>query len=985
MQSRSLMTETGNCFNQVGIDPFPQIIGGWNGITTLSCLAIDGVNKKILVTGYSASNDVSSSGAFTTYEYSDCTIQEGTKTYFIAVAPDPGFQILIVQYSTGAFEQVFYELDGALGNLISQRRLMGVAMSSASIIYLTTAYGDNVFISAFQYASGSSNIAPIFQKKYGYTSYMFSGMIAKYDLSNNRMYFGGSYLQRPCILGISLTTGIYQTFVRFDATNANPSGEYLIKKIGLNHNTDVFQITCIESIGATGSMLGFVLFKDVGGTSNTPQRGWYYDQPDTMYCIDVQLSTTQFTFLYSQTNTDTFTSCGAVTLNAGSSPQTTVRIIRTLSAIPNKYYPSNGHADPSGFNVYEIGSLKAINSDTYFQNAGFINKWPKSSTSCLTQTEQYDTMTLDFQTDFVTAGGFYSSVDTALVPFSVNLTNQFRIYSTASYNSAAPPEVTLSSLLSLNAVELPATCLAYSYGGITTSPLANITYIVGQANQTSTASGFTYSKTCTETLVWVYYALLQNGSALPNFITFTGVHPTLTVTVYTTNSAHAGTYVVVVFGALNGGPNKQIIITVTINAGTTTNTSPPFFRKSFQDYILMQTGTIESIALPQIIDDQDSDQVTVSLQNQKGPSAVPAFIQLRNNQIRLTPQSGDAGVYKIVVILNDNHSGGSLETSYMLVIQVYRSQLTRDKNKPVIKIDPKNDQVNDTERLNATISDNMMKILSIDSNGKLKIKLNEDLSNNIDPKILVKFIRLYLNDDSNEQLLKFDFVKYQDRVLTLQLLFQDKSSVSMTQKRDKLIMKVQQENQKDYLAQKEIPPQSNQNSDNILDQTNDVLQITLNSILYGSMGLSIFLGNFMQLLWGMINTLQLASHTPLFTINYSAEVNEFLKAIFDVSTFDPIESNQYIQRVFKLEDIENYPPYNDRFEFTGYDSSNFLYLLGGFPVLFIFKYLLILIIYLSFNLTIVALQLKSQKIKKRQYSLYYHQSFSIGLRVYSKD
>jgi len=44
-----------------------------------------------------------------------------------------------------------------------------------------------------------------------------------------------------------------------------------------------------------------------------------------------------------------------------------------------------------------------------------------------------------------------------------------------------------------------------------------------------------------------------------------------------------------------------------------------------------------------------------------------------------------------------------------------------------------------------------------------------------------------------------------------------------------------------------------------------------------------------------------------------------------VTNFDLFDSGDQLQRIFHLDDSDNYPPYNAYFDYLGYDSSNFLY------------------------------------------------------------
>jgi hypothetical protein len=95
----------------------------------------------------------------------------------------------------------------------------------------------------------------------------------------------------------------------------------------------------------------------------------------------------------------------------------------------------------------------------------------------------------------------------------------------------------------------------------------------------------------------------------------------------------------------------------------------------------------------------------------------------------------------------------------------------------------------------------------------------------------------------------------------------------------------------------------------------------------------------------MINTLQFILHVPLLSIPLPPNVMTFFKALFNVITFDFINTDPKIQAVFALKDDDSYPPYNDKFDLLGYSTSNTLYNVG-LPVFGILLYFGLLLLYL---------------------------------------
>jgi hypothetical protein len=61
----------------------------------------------------------------------------------------------------------------------------------------------------------------------------------------------------------------------------------------------------------------------------------------------------------------------------------------------------------------------------------------------------------------------------------------------------------------------------------------------------------------------------------------------------------------------------------------------------------------------------------------------------------------------------------------------------------------------------------------------------------------------------------------------------------------------------------------------------------------------------------------------------------FIRALFALITLEALSGEEVIQIMFGLKESESYEPYNNHFDDLGYDSSNFLYLIG-LQVSFIF-------------------------------------------------
>lgn len=86
----------------------------------------------------------------------------------------------------------------------------------------------------------------------------------------------------------------------------------------------------------------------------------------------------------------------------------------------------------------------------------------------------------------------------------------------------------------------------------------------------------------------------------------------------------------------------------------------------------------------------------------------------------------------------------------------------------------------------------------------------------------------------------------------------------------------------------------------------DFLDQTMTQGVIVNIGLSLFLGLSMKLIWNLINTLQILTHIPLLNIVLPANFMLCLKSIIDVSNISiiPKQIQAYLLRPFLIEEPE---------------------------------------------------------------------------------
>ena len=102
----------------------------------------------------------------------------------------------------------------------------------------------------------------------------------------------------------------------------------------------------------------------------------------------------------------------------------------------------------------------------------------------------------------------------------------------------------------------------------------------------------------------------------------------------------------------------------------------------------------------------------------------------------------------------------------------------------------------------------------------------------------------------------------------------------------------------------------------------------MNYMLYGNLGLQIFMSVSMQLLWGMVNTLQLVIHMNMLSVMIPANVQFFFGFIVNIVNFKIVPTKDIINKIIGVKDQLKKSDVSPEFQQTGYESSNLMQNLG---------------------------------------------------------
>ena len=96
---------------------------------------------------------------------------------------------------------------------------------------------------------------------------------------------------------------------------------------------------------------------------------------------------------------------------------------------------------------------------------------------------------------------------------------------------------------------------------------------------------------------------------------------------------------------------------------------------------------------------------------------------------------------------------------------------------------------------------------------------------------------------------------------------------------------------------------------------------------------SFFLGASLNLLFGLINMVQLYTHYPLIDIVFPGNIFSILSAFISIASLDLMTDENFFSNTLDYNPQDGMVAYNERFELLGYDTTSIVYNLGDMSLL----------------------------------------------------
>ncbi|TNV85800.1 hypothetical protein FGO68_gene17649 [Halteria grandinella] len=163
---------------------------------------------------------------------------------------------------------------------------------------------------------------------------------------------------------------------------------------------------------------------------------------------------------------------------------------------------------------------------------------------------------------------------------------------------------------------------------------------------------------------------------------------------------------------------------------------------------------------------------------------------------------------------------------------------------------------------------------------------------------------------------------------------------------------------KNFKIETQLPPQIQFEDNSNIYKISNSAGIGLKSVLYANFGMNLIMAASLQLLWGLINSLQLVVRTPLMGMKFPSHTKAFFSSFIMLTNFDILPSTNLNELVFGYDSAE----YEENFSDLGYDSLNTVDNIGSFLYYLI---LILSIIILAKFTQLIGIQFSLQKLRAR--------------------
>ncbi|CDW78616.1 UNKNOWN [Stylonychia lemnae] len=453
-----------------------------------------------------------------------------------------------------------------------------------------------------------------------------------------------------------------------------------------------------------------------------------------------------------------------------------------------------------------------------------------------------------------------------------------------------------------------------------TSFIPTVDYYVGSLKAQVQIDNYAFTPTCD----YVFSFNIQTNP-VSNFLVFNPT--TMKIDISTNDPILAKIYTVKILATLNDtlitlDQGYQFQLRILINSTSVINTiasklinHAPFFVESLQQLDLFVNQTL-NYKLP-LTKDDDND--TVFIKYELGAASTIITI-LEGNRLLIKPNLKRD--YIIRIILYDNNKNQVYSQTYNLKITV--KDIQQPQQNPVTE--PKE---NITEKFDSKLQ---ARIFSINMEGLMIIRYSEDIRDQFinyttfsQSQILILSVEPSFYKDLELLSFKWQLKSFKRNEMQIRLIFDNPNYVSMRLLKDKIKVVFNEQGyfvalksglsiKQNYTITRDLPQQLELTD--VSQQINTMGKIfsaTAFSFMISNIVIIFFVGGSLQLIWGLINSLQIIVHLPLLPFEFPSNAKSFFVMLFQAARFNFIPPDTFTSVFFNGQDDNEEEPFNQRF------------------------------------------------------------------------
>eukprot|EP00347_Sterkiella_histriomuscorum_P013267 403365371 len=418
---------------------------------------------------------------------------------------------------------------------------------------------------------------------------------------------------------------------------------------------------------------------------------------------------------------------------------------------------------------------------------------------------------------------------------------------------------------------------------------------------------------------------MKDGLSYPNFMKYYPADYNLTFS--TSFLLDIRQYIMVFQATLNPELYSNYSFTLDVTLNVKPNTMPPKFFSQIPDMVMFADYEQELI-LPRIIE-PDGNNIIMQFFT-KGNEGFPTFVTNNSDctKIIFNPKQRHVGFYDLQIKLTDEDENKDLIQDLLKGTNISYPEFIKLSDTYSFNIKVRSSKIYEEDIFNSAQAKITFKITDFSKNGFISLSFSEAVTlslqeySQINQKSILIMMRSTV-ENQNDETINWEVESFSNNKLKLSLKFT--SQQILRTNTEKILLQVRIVDPTLIVSpegyyinpkisiQTKVPTQSNLDEETqaIIEKALSLVKGSVSTFLFGNLALNIILSTSIQMVWGMINTLQIVVLASLFNITFPGNTIYFFQMVSQISSFQIIPTDQFVEYFFDFTETQ---PINDNFD-----------------------------------------------------------------------